>query len=128
MYDVKKLSITIDGRIATGYAEGNVVEIEQMEDGVVEYIGADGETEVAISSDKRADMTLRLKSTSPTIRQLNRLANRKESFAVSVVDFNDDGTNASATECYVRRPVFPPKGREITEAEFTILMVDPDIQ
>lgn len=127
VYDVKKVTTVVSGSTVTGVAEGEYLTAELAEDGFVPYTGADGQTDVAISHDKKINVTLRLKSTSPFVSTLNALANEKAIFGMSHVDGNENGITVNGTRAVVMKSVQPPSGKEISEAEFNILILDGSI-
>lgn len=127
-YDIRKVTVIVDGRYVTGFSDSSKVQVEKTEDTQMEYIGVDGEVDFSINANDAGTITVPLKSTSPSIRYLNSLANARKVFPVSVVDLNNNGVNANGTEAFVRKPIFPNKDKEITEAEFEIFVGDLTIQ
>ena len=119
-YDVKKETVIVDGVYLTGYSEDTKVSAEREEETHNPHIGVDGEVEYSANHNESGMITIPLKSTSPSVRYLNQLANQRKVFPVSVVDLNDNGTNASGSQAVVQQPIFPEKGNEISDAEFEI--------
>lgn len=127
-YDVKKITVVIDGRYLTGFSSDNKVSAEKAEDSQIEYIGVDGEVDFSNNANNAGTVTVTLKSTSPSISYLNRLANARKKFPVSVIDLNDNGVNATGTEAFVRKPVLPDKAKEISDVEYELFVGDLTIQ
>lgn len=127
-YDVKKITVVVDGRYLTGYSSDNKVSAEKLEDGLMEYIGVDGEVDFSINANKAGTVKITLKSTSPSIAYLNRLANTKKTFSISVIDLNEFGVNATGTQSFVRKAIMPEKGKEISSVEYEIFVGDLEIQ
>lgn len=119
-YDVKKVTVIVDGVFLTGFSEDTKVSAEREEETHNPHISVDGEVEYSANHNESGTITVPLKSTSPSIRYLNRLANKRKIFPVSVVDLNTNGTNASGSQAIVQQPVFPERSNEITEAEFVL--------
>lgn len=119
-YDVKKVTVIVDGVYLTGFSGDTKVSAEREEETQNPHIGVDGEVEYSANHNESGTITIPLKSTSPSVRYLNGLANQRKVVPVSVVDLNDNGTNASGSEAVVQRPVFPEKGNEISDAEFEL--------
>lgn len=119
-YDPKKLSVVVDGRHLTGFSEDTKVSVEREEEGMFAYVGVDGDVDHAINANNSGTITVSMRSTSPSIAFLNQLANSKKLFPVSVIDLNENGVNASATEAFVEMPVYPEHGKEISEVEFIL--------
>lgn len=128
LYDQSKVTVVVDGVFLTGFAEGTKVSAERNEDNIVPYVGADGTVTNAVSADETGTITIPLAISSPSISYLNRLANQKKPFPITVTDFNDNAVNCSATQGYVSKPMFPEKGKEVTVVEFTIFCDDLTIQ
>lgn len=127
-YDVKKITAVVDGRYLTGFSKDNKVEAEMAENRLIEYIGVDGNVDFSKNSNNAGTVKITLKSTSPSIRYLNNLANRRKIFPLSIVDLNDNGVNATGTEAFVRKPILPKKGKEIEDVEYEIFVGDLTIE
>lgn len=119
-YDVKKVTVIVDGVFLTGFSENKKVSAKREEENHNPHISVDGEVEYSANHNDSGIISIPLKSTSPSIRYLNQLANERKIFPVSVVDLNTNGTNASGSQAVVQNPVLPEKGNKITEAEFEI--------
>lgn len=121
-YDPKNINVIVGGVVLTGVAENTFVTAERMEDSFTEYVGAKGEVAMSETSNDTGEITVTLANTSPSVRYLNGLANRKGQAAivpVQIVDLNDN-TIISATEARVRRPANYEGSKEISEREFVI--------
>lgn len=121
-YDPKDVNVIVGGVVLTGVAEDSFVTAERMEDMFTEYVGAKGEVSISETSNNTGEVTVTLENTSPSVRYLNGLANKKGPAAivpVQVVDMNDN-TVVSSTEARVRRPANYEAGRNITEREFVL--------
>lgn len=127
-YDVKKITVVVDGRYLTGFSEDDKVSAEREEETQIPHIDVDGDVDFSVNSNNSGIVTVPLKSTSPSVRYLNRLANARKVFPISVIDLNDNGVNASGTDAFVQKPVFPEKGKEISDAEFEIFVGDLTIE
>lgn len=121
-YDPKKVTIIVDGQYITGFSDDTKVTAEREEDTQMEYVGVDGEVDSSINANESGTITVPVKSTSPSVRYLNKLANARKTFNTSVVDSNDNGTNANGVQCFVRQPMFPEVGKEISEVEYEIFV------
>lgn len=127
-YDVKKVTVVVDGMFLTGFSEDSKVSAEKDEETQLPHIGVDGEVDFSINANNSGTITVPLKSTSPAVRYLNRLANARKVFAVSAIDLNNNGVSANGTEAFIQKPVFPEKGKEISDAEFEIFVGDLTIE
>ncbi len=127
-YDVKKITVVVDGRFLTGFSADTKVSAEKDEDSQTEYIGVEGDVDFSKNASNAGTVTVSLKSTSPSIAYLNNLANTRKIFPISVVDLNDNGANATGTEAFVRKPILPDKGKEISDVEYEIFVGDLSIE
>lgn len=121
-YDVKKVTIVVDGTYLTGFSEDTKVSAEKEEESMIEHVSVDGDVDFSVNANESGIITIPLKSTSPSIRHLNQLANAKKVFPISVIDLNENGTNASGPQGFVKNPIFPEKGKEISDAEFEVFV------
>ncbi len=127
-YDVRKVSVIVDGKYITGFSDDAKVSVEKAEDTQIEYIGVEGDVDFAKNSNESGTVKIKLKSTSPSVGYLNGLANARKIFAVSIVDTNTNGVNANGTEAVVRKTMLPDRDKEIGEVEFEIFVGDLTIQ
>lgn len=128
IYDINKLSAIIGGQHITGFSSDSKVQAEMSEDRLMEYISVDGDVDFSRNANNAGEVTLTLKSTSPSIQYLNKLANSRKIVSISVIDLNENGTNASGTEAFVRNPILPDNAKEITDVEYTIFVGDLTIE
>ena len=127
-YDVKKVTIVVDGVFLTGYSSDSVVSAEMEEDRITPYPAVDGAVEFSLNANSAGVITVTLNSTSPSINYLNGLANAKKIFPISVVDQNVNGVNLTGTQAFVKNPVYPEKTKEISDVEFEIYVGDLEIK
>lgn len=128
VYDIRKVTSVIDGTYLTGYSKDKKVSAEKIEDGLIEYIGVDGEVDFSVNANNAGLVKIPLKSTSPSIRYLNGLANKRKIFSLSIIDLNEFGVNATGTQGFVRKAIMPDKSKEISDVEYEIFVGDLEIQ
>jgi hypothetical protein len=73
-YSPKKVIVTFNGRILTGYAAGTFIEAERESDAFTKDVGADGETARVASADRSGRVTLTLMQTSDSNDYLSTVA------------------------------------------------------
>lgn len=127
-YDIRKVTVVVDGTYLTGYSSDSKVSAERTEDSLIEYIGVDGDVDFSVNANDAGEVTVTLKSTSPSVAYLNNLANKRKIFPISIIDLNKNGVNANGTEAFVRKPVLPDNSKEISDVEFTIFVGDLTIE
>lgn len=127
-YDIRKVTVVVDGTYLTGFSSDSKVSAERTEDSLIEYIGVDGDVDFSVNANDAGEVTVTLKSTSPSVAYLNNLANKRKIFPISIIDLNKNGVNANGTEAFVRKPVLPDNSKEISDVEFTIFVGDLTIE
>ena len=127
-YDIKKVTVVADNAFLTGFSEDSVVSAEMEEDRKMPYVAVDGKVSFSDNANNAGTVTVTLNSTSPSVAHMNKLANAKKIFAISVVDQNANGVNCSGTQAFVKNPVFPDKAKEISDVEFEIYVGDLEIK
>lgn len=90
-YDPMNVNVSIASTLVTGFAEGSFVSCARNEDRINPYHGTKGDYAYAINNNNSGTITITLQQLSPMNDTLKRLANSKQSFAISVVDINPDG-------------------------------------
>ena len=124
-YNAKDVTVTIGGRLITGFGEDAMVAIARDNDSFEDKIGVDGNVSVSHSNDKRGNITLTLMDTSADNSYLSGLLNGSErartlqTFAVTVLD-NKTGDIYECPIAWVKRPADSEKGREVSEKEWMI--------
>lgn len=121
-YDLKKCNIILDGdHMVTGYGAGNPISIAFNSDAITPYIGAKGETAVAINNDDTAQLTLVLAQNSSSVSVLDDYASGRTNFSMSFVDKNDEGNiKADCEDCFVQTRPTKARGSEVGEETFVI--------
>lgn len=123
-YDFKKVTLTIDGEIMTGFMDGSVITIEKNEDDVTLHVGADSSTTWSETNDPTGTITPTFKQTSPSLVKLRRLAKAKKAFAVSLKDNNSGNLVFNSSDCRIQKTPGGEWGNEISGVEVPILMAD----
>jgi hypothetical protein len=127
VYDIKKVTVVVDGTFLTGFSEDSVATFEMEEDRMLPHIAVDGEVNFSSNANNSGTLTVTLNSTSPSIAFLNRLAVARQIIPVTVLDQNTNGISVSGTQCIIKNPMFPEKGKEVSEVEFEIFIGDADV-
>lgn len=121
-YDVKKVSVSIDGRVQTGLAEGGIT-ITQNADNVTPKVGLNGEVAIAINSDKTGVATITYMHTSSSLPYIERLADKNKPFPMVIRDSNDDGGFiVNSNDCYIQKKPDLARGKEVGEVSVNILI------
>lgn len=121
-YDFKKVTLTINGAIISGFADGDAIVKEASEETVTAEQGADGTVEFINTNKTMETLTLQLQRTSPSNRFLRQWYNDGDTLDVSLVDRNDNADSWSAVGCRITQSANYSAGSEATPIEWTILM------
>ncbi len=124
-YDPKNVVVTVDGTVLTGYAEGTFVTCEKEEDNYTTVVGADGTTTRARVNNNIGNITVTLKSTSPSNRFLSIRARRRSTMPVYVSDRNQDSrVLAGGSTGWVMKPAAVSRGSDVENVEYTLQVSD----
>jgi hypothetical protein len=120
-YDAKAVTVTLDGRYLTGFAEGSMVECEKDEDNFSTKVSAQGDVGIAITNNTLGTITITLAQTSPEVAYLNMLANTRRIVPIWV----QNGTEkAGGTRAMVKKPANVNLSDEIEDREFEVQVFD----
>jgi hypothetical protein len=120
-YNAKDVTVTVDGRYLTGYAEGSMVEAEKDEDNFSAKVSAQGDVAVAITNNDLGTVTITLDQTSPDVAYLNALANSKKVIPIWVQNGSE---KVGGTEAMVKKPANVTFGDETEDREFEVQVFD----
>jgi len=122
LYDPKKITVTIDGRVQTGLSE-SFISITQNSDNVTPKVGIMGDVAVAINADKTGVATINYMHTSSSLAYIKKLADKNQPFALAIKDINDDGGFLiNSSECFIQKKPDIARGKEIGEVPVNILI------
>lgn len=119
-YNFKKVTVTMDGFIVTGYMDGQPIGVEKNENDITPHVGADGEVTYAESADQTGTITLTLKQTSAVLPQIQALRKSKKMFDISVVDSNTGKYQVGGTEARIMKMPARNFGTEVQGVEIQI--------
>lgn len=124
-YDPKDVNVIFDGMYAVDFAEGTMIAFEKDEDSFSHVVGAQGDVSIAESHNNVGTITLTLKHTSPTIKELRSRHNSRTEFPCYVVDANDSSEmKAGGSEARILKSPGGERGNEIAEVEVEIKVFD----
>lgn len=127
-YSADQVTVLIGAHIASGFADGAFVQIEENGDGVTSVAGADGEVARSMSTDPRKKITITLLQTSDTNDVLSTLytsdkISKNRTFPITVKDLRGSTMFASST-AWVTKFANVSFGKEIESREWTIETAD----
>lgn len=127
-YDATNVTVMVDGQFITGFAEGSFVECEKDEDNFNTKISAQGDVAVAVRNNTLGTITITLSQTSPSISLLDKLANTKKQFPVSVISNNEVKEKVYGTKAMVKKPANKTFSDEIEDREYEIQVFDYTVE
>lgn len=128
IFDFKKTSIVVNGKYLTGFMDGTAISAEKNEDNKVPHIGADGAVTFSNSSDNTGTITVTLKQSSPSLKQLIALSKDKTKvFPVKVIDANTNNLRCGGNQAVILKTPSVEWGSEIAGVEVQFYIADYDV-
>ena len=90
IYSFDNVTMLVNERPITGYAEGSTIKIEDIEDSILPKVGLDGAVSYANNSNRSAKITFSLAQDSASLPRLRQLLQSRTTFAVVVRDATPD--------------------------------------
>lgn len=123
-FSPKRVSVSVNGAIITGFADGTFVSIEMNSDAFTKVVGADGEVARSASADESGQITITLLQTSASNKILNDFHNADRlslngQGSVSIVDTNGT-TLVAGADAWVKKHAVVEFGKEIVGREWVI--------
>ena len=88
-YDPKKVTVSIGGRVITGFAADGVVTLTHNEDAVTPSVGVKGDVAYSENANNSGNAALPLMSTSSSLAYLREICAKRRPVRFSVSDVND---------------------------------------
>ena len=129
IYSFDNVTMLVNERPITGYAEGSTIKIEDNEDSILPKVGLDGAVSYANNSNRSAKITFSLAQDSASLPRLRQLLQSHTTFAVVVRDATPgSGFMLQAENCAILK--MPPieRGKEISSGEVIIYVPRADLQ
>ncbi len=125
-YDPRKVSVVVDGRIVTGFADSSMITIARSEDIVSTSVGTQGDVVYSESANRSGTLTMSLQSTSASLVWLKNIAKSRKEISVVITDASQtpaEVTNAS--RCRITR--IPDNKKEKTAGSVDVTIFAPEI-
>lgn len=124
VYDAKKVTVTVDGKFITGYAESTFVTASKDEDGFEPSVSAQGDVGVAVRNNTLGTVEITLNQTSPSINMLDQLAASSKMIPVWVISNNEVKEKSGGTKAMVTKPSDKEYSDTISERTYEIKVFD----
>lgn len=107
-YDPLKVSVRVNTKEITGFADGDFVSTSTNSDLINPYVGSKGDTTVAINRDATGEVVITVQRNSPVVAELNALFMVNGVFNLTsgfLITIHDPSTYVKvvATNCYLRK-------------------------
>ena len=125
-YDPRKVSVVVDGRIVTGFADSSMITIARSEDIVSTSVGTQGDVVYSESANRSGTLTMSLQTTSASLVWLKNIAKSRKEISVVITDASQtpaEVTNAS--RCRITR--IPDNKKEKTAGSVDVTIFAPEI-
>jgi hypothetical protein len=107
-YDPNNVTVSLGGKIVSGWGEGTYIEAERDEDSYMKKIGVDGEVSRAKNNNRGGKVTLTIMQTSPAHDFLSAFQQADELTGTGVFIFvlrdTNGNTLCSASDAWVKKP------------------------
>ena len=103
-YDPKKVTVTLNGRVLTGFASDGIITVSKSEDSFTPNVGAQGDVIIEENANESGTIAVTLQQTSSSLPYLRNLAANRTFFRTVISDSNDDdGIKISASNCRITK-------------------------
>ncbi|MBY8913312.1 DUF3277 domain-containing protein [Bacillus sp. YC2] len=123
-YNPMDVSVTVDGKIVTGFSEGTMVSCSKDEENFQTKMSAKGEASMAITNNKLGTVTLTLSQGSPFVAMLNKYANTGKQFPIWVNSAGSVKEKIGGTSAAVKKNADAEFSDEVGDREFEIQVFD----
>ena len=125
-YDPMKVSVVVDGRVVTGFADSSMVTVTRSEDIVSTTVGTQGDVVYSESANKSGTITMSLQVTSASVIWLRSIAKSRKEVSVVISDANQSPAEVtSASRCRITK--IPDNKKEKTAGSVDVTIFAPEI-
>lgn len=125
VYDPKEVHVIVGGIPMTGFGDGDKVVAEPVtKENYKSHCGVDGDVTFTKTNDDRANITIRLKQSSPSNIVLEGLMRSPTLFPVSIINKRGGAYTGGAAECLISEKPSVKFGAEEQVKEWKIIAAD----
>ena len=126
-YDVKKVNVSVNGSIITGFAADSLITISKNEDAVTTEVGCQGDVVYSENANESGTVQLTLAGTSSSVSKFRSLAASRKEVSLMVSDSNDsDSIKVSAQRSRVVKMPDVTRGKTAGSVQVSIFV--PNLQ
>ena len=123
-YSPDQVTLSINGKIITGYAEGTFITVSRDEDSFMKKVGSDGEVARAANANRSGTVVVTLMQTSSGNDALSALLLADEAtragIGALIMKDNSGATLAFGSDAWVRKAADVVMGKEVESREWTL--------
>lgn len=124
-YDPKKVTISIGGRIITGFAADGVVTLTHNEDSITPSVGAKGDVAYSENANNSGTAAITLMSTSSSLAYLREICAKRRAVRFTVSDANnDDSIQVSEENCRIMKMPDTPRTKDPSTVTVNVYIPD----
>lgn len=127
-YDPKKVTVIINGKVMTGFRDGDIYVYEELDDRFTPYEGADGEVDYSKRPSNAAQITIGFKQGSESLKYIHQLINDEDPIRILVLNNNENGEKITGENGVILRRPNSNSGKEISEREVVIHLPDHEYE
>lgn len=129
-YSPEDVNISINGRIITGFATDNMINVSRNEDSATPVVDVKGAAITYVKNGNRSGtIAITVSSNSSSVSFLRSLANDGTDFPVLITDANDDSRiTISAQRCRILKMADISRGKNLADETFNIFVPELNIR
>lgn len=125
-YDPKKVTVSLNGKVITGFASDGVVTITHNEDMTTPAVGSQGDVVYSENANNSGNAALPLMSTSASLSYIRELCSKRKPIRISISDANAaDAIQINEENCRILK--MPDTSRAKEQATVTVNVYIPDL-
>lgn len=123
-YDARKVTVVVDGKILTGFPDGSFVKCAKSNDNFEESSGAQGDVAIAINGDNLGTIEVTVSQTSPSISDLDVIANDRKMVSIWVNSMNEVRETIGGSQAMLKKPADAEFGKSLANRVYTFTVFD----
>jgi len=125
VYDPKKVTVALNGRTLTGYAEDGVITLTHNEDIVTPSVGAQGDVTYSENANNSGNAAMTFMSTSASLAYMRELCAKRRMIQIAISDANDDDEiHVNEENCRILKMPDTPRAGEQTTVTVNVYIPD----
>ena len=124
-YDPMKVTVSLGGRVITGFASDGVITLTHNEDAVTPNVGAKGDVTYSENANNSGTAAIPLMSTSASLAYIRELCAKKKAVRFSLSDVNDaDAMQVNEENCRILKMPDTPRTKDPSTVTVNVYIHD----